>query len=200
LSIPGTGLYNREVIRGTQGHDTPQEPAPLIGGILDRVLLVACALIVLFILAVTYSLAPGLGILLVIVLVVGAIRGVVKRAQSREAVAAVPEVPHTNTLMPFIKTGQDLSTPPEEVPSQSAGAIPQLPADLNTDVVALAASIKGFVARIEPPLKDAMRSYRTAGLASSLLELDIERMIMRTGFDGTQLSLWSARQILYQGA
>jgi hypothetical protein len=75
---------------------------------------------------------------------------------------------------------------------QPAQALPEAPYDLNTEATVLAASIKVFVARVEPPLKEAMRSYRSAGLASSLLELDIERMIIRTGFDGMQLSAEAA--------
>jgi hypothetical protein len=201
VSIPGTGLFNREVLRGSQRPGGPPKSASSTG---ER-LLVLCAFVGFFILAAVYSEAPRLSVLLLIVLVVAIIWSAFRRSQSRAVVAVPPDsqfqraltskMPYPGPSVPDISElkGQVGLVLPVQTIIPKMLPLPEAPTTLDTEGATLAASIKGFVARLGIPLKEEMRKCRSAGKASSMLELDIERLIIRTGFDGLQLSAEAAQ-------
>jgi hypothetical protein len=75
---------------------------------------------------------------------------------------------------------------PVEMPRPSVN--PNLQGELHpstSDLDTLSVEINIALSELSVPLKEELRQYRLAGGARDLLDLEISRMITRTGFDGT---------------
>jgi hypothetical protein len=191
ISIPGTGIYNRQVIRSAP-KDTivKSDPANNSSGSLLHAILVIFS--ILFVLA----LVSGATRLAIFAFIAGALAFLVtygQRKASRRLVNPAVSAAFEHPAEPIPRNGV-IRNPevraPLDAPTQFASS------EL-TSLDAIATEVKVTLDQIEPTLKEQLRSMRAASAARGFLEADIACMIARTGFDGSKYSARAVDLNLY---
>ena len=214
VSIPGTGLYNRQVIGPTVRTCTPvpiTNPAPLGLYSLFAVFMLVSLLSAL---AGAFHLAVPCFILAVVSLaailrrkqmtVLQAISLQQSSRPSPEQLGSI-KVPAGAEIAWDPRSQFPQAVPVQQSPPASAAQLDsnKTPANIVPDarlqratltcpeLDALAAEVKSTLDKLEAPLKEELRQWRVAGSARRFLDAEVCTMIARTGFDGNRYSDWA---------
>jgi len=185
VSVPGTGIYNRQVIR-PQSQQRGGQVGPAWSPTRSSVVVVVLLFLFIFVCATSF----GAFSLAIISLLLG---GFICFGMIRQTHVAQVQAAPVQMVAPVA----GVPAPPLQVASrnQNSSVWPQVSASgqsriaIRETIDSLASEIKSFVDEIELPLKEELRKHRGARGARILLEGDIQRLIVRSGFDGTKFSV-----------
>jgi hypothetical protein len=186
VSIPGTGIYNRQVIAQSQ-HRRGQIASPNVVPSPTRSSFVFFVFLFLLIFLCelwfgAFRLAVGTSILGGLICF-----GMIRQIKA-EAGRLIPTRAAANpAYIPDSPLQQESRIQNHPTYAQTAAYGPfEIPTRKTID--SLVYFIKSYINEVELPLKEELHKYRSAGAARDLLEGDIQKLIVRSGFDGVKLS------------